>query len=122
MYSSYNVGTDDHSLGEVAVKVNDGEHHVVRLTRSSANATLQVDDYNVQTKNPGGRQRFIFNSQSQIHVGGSWNEVKVRDPARDFLLCIRSFSFQNVIDSRRWTVHLWALLPDLFSTASAFWI
>lgn len=77
MYSSYNVGTDDHSLGEVAVKVNDGEHHVVRLTRSSANATLQVDDYNVQTKNPGGRQRVIFNSQSQIHVGGSWNEVKV---------------------------------------------
>lgn len=77
LYASYNVGTDDHSLGEVAVKVNDGEHHVVRLTRSSANATLQVDDYNVQTKNPGGRQRFIFNSQSQIHVGGSWNEVKV---------------------------------------------
>ena len=77
MYASYNVGTDDHSLGEVAVKVNDGEHHVVRLTRSSANATLQVDDYNVQTKNPSGRQRHIFNSQSQIHVGGMWNDVKV---------------------------------------------
>ena len=77
MYASYNVGADDHSLGEVAVKVNDGEHHVVRFTRSSANATLQIDDFNVQTKNPSGRQKVIFNSQSQIHVGGSWNEVKV---------------------------------------------
>lgn len=45
LYASYNIGTDDHSLGEVAVKVNDGEHHVVRLTRSSANATLQVNLY-----------------------------------------------------------------------------
>lgn len=78
LYASYNVGTDDHTLGEMAVKVNDGEHHVVRLTRSSANATLQVDDYNVQTKNPVGRQRFIFNSQSQIHVGGRWNEAKAQ--------------------------------------------
>lgn len=97
MYASYNVGTDDHSLGEVAVKVNDGEHHVVRLTRSSANATLQVDDYNVQTKNPGGRQRFIFNSQSQIHVGGSWNEVKVRSL---FNFSSKDFPFVNIFKTK----------------------
>ena len=78
MYASYNVGTDHHSLGEVAVKVNAKEHHVVRMTRSSANAILQVDDYNAQTKIPSGRQRHIFNSQSQIHVGGMWNDVKVK--------------------------------------------
>uniref|UniRef100_A0A0P4XQR9 Neurexin-2-beta n=1 Tax=Daphnia magna TaxID=35525 RepID=A0A0P4XQR9_9CRUS len=95
LYSSYNVGTDDHSLGEVAVKVNDGEHHVVRLTRSSANATLQVDDYNVQTKNPGGRQRFIFNSQSQIHVGGSWNEVKSKVD-RPFVGIIAGLVFNGI--------------------------
>ena len=90
LYAVYNMGTEDHSLGELAIKVNDGEHHGVRFTRSSANATLQVDDYNVQTKNPIGRQRFIFNSQSQILVGGKWNEDKVtavsdlRSTARDF--------------------------------------
>nr|CAH0109280.1 unnamed protein product [Daphnia galeata] len=95
LYSSYNVGTDDHSLGEVAVKVNDGEHHVVRLTRSSANATLQVDDYNVQTKNPGGRQRVIFNSQSQIHVGGSWNEVKSKVD-RPFVGIIAGLVFNGI--------------------------
>ena len=77
MIAVYNVGAEDHSLGELAVKINDGEHHVVRFTRSNANATLQVDDYNVQTKNPTGRQKSIFNSQSQIVVGGLWNDASV---------------------------------------------
>ena len=73
------MGTNDHRLGELAIRVNDGEHHVVRFTRASVNATMQVDDYNVQTKNPIGRQRFVrFNSQSQVHVGGRWNKEKVR--------------------------------------------
>ena len=77
MFAVYNIGTEDHSLGEMAVKVNDGQHHVVRFTRSSANATLQVDDFNVQTKNPARNQKRIFNSQSQIIAGGRWNEEQV---------------------------------------------
>jgi len=50
----YNMGTNDHPIGEVGVKVNDNQYHVVRFTRSGANSTLQIDDYSVQTLNPGG--------------------------------------------------------------------
>ena len=79
LHAVYNMGSSDHSLGELAVRVNDGEHHVVRFTRASANATMQVDDYNVQTKNPPGKQRFVrFNSQSQVQVGARWNKEKVK--------------------------------------------
>lgn len=49
MFTVYNVGTQDLPLGEVAVKVNDNNYHIVRFTRTGANATLQIDDYNVQT-------------------------------------------------------------------------
>lgn len=49
VFTVYNVGTQDLPLGEVAVKVNDNNYHIVRFTRTGANATLQIDDYNVQT-------------------------------------------------------------------------
>lgn len=45
----FNVGTHDLPLGEIGVKVNDNNYHVVRFTRNGGNATLQIDDYNVQT-------------------------------------------------------------------------
>jgi leucine-rich repeat transmembrane neuronal protein 1/2 len=50
----YNMGTNDHPIGEIGVKVNDNAYHVVRFTRSGANSTIQVDDYNVQTNHPEG--------------------------------------------------------------------
>ena len=50
----YNMGTDDHPIGELLSKVNDGDYHVVRFVRSGPNATLQIDDYDVQTKHPKG--------------------------------------------------------------------
>jgi len=50
----YNMGTNDHPIGEIGVKVNDNAYHVVRFTRSGANSTIQVDDYNVQTNHPTG--------------------------------------------------------------------
>jgi Laminin G domain len=54
VFMVYNMGTNDHPIGEVGVKVNDNQYHVVRFTRSGANSTLQIDDYSVQTLNPGG--------------------------------------------------------------------
>lgn len=51
----YNLGTDDHPLGEISIKVNDNTYHVVRFKRSGANSTLQVDDYNVQFNYPPGK-------------------------------------------------------------------
>ena len=35
-------------------QVNDGYYHVVKFVRTGANATLQVDEYDVRTKNPKG--------------------------------------------------------------------
>jgi leucine-rich repeat transmembrane neuronal protein 1/2 len=58
----YNMGTNDHPIGEIGVKVNDNAYHVVRFTRSGANSTIQVDDYNVQTNHPEGN-----NLSSHVH-------------------------------------------------------
>ncbi|XP_053703292.1 neurexin-2-like isoform X2 [Synchiropus splendidus] len=96
----FNVGTDDISIDEPAVMVNDGKYHVVRFTRSGGNATLQVDNHPVIERYPPGhydnerlaiarqripyrlgrvvdewlldkgRQLTIFNSQAAIKIGG----------------------------------------------------
>ena len=50
----YNMGTTGHPIGELFEKVNDGKYHVVRFTRDGPNATIQVDNLAVQTKNPIG--------------------------------------------------------------------
>lgn len=73
MFVTYNLGTQDIALGEMNLRVDDGKYHVVRFTRSGANSTLQVDDLQVQTKHPGGRQLTVFNSQSVVQLGGKWN-------------------------------------------------
>ena len=54
------MGTNDHPLGEVGIKVNDNQYHVIRFTRSGANSTLQVDDYNFQSNHPSGEFLFPF--------------------------------------------------------------
>lgn len=54
VFAVYNLGTNDLLLGEISVKVNDNQYHVVRFHRKGHNATLQVDDYNVQTNYPTG--------------------------------------------------------------------
>lgn len=50
----YNVGSHDLPLGEIGTKVNDNSYHIVRFQRFGGNATLQLDDYNVQTVHPQG--------------------------------------------------------------------
>ncbi|XP_035035172.1 neurexin 2a isoform X8 [Hippoglossus stenolepis] len=97
----FNVGTDDITIDEPAVIVNDGKYHVVRFTRSGGNATLQVDNHPVIERYPPGhydnerlaiarqripyrlgrvvdewlldkgRQLTIFNSQAAIKIGGN---------------------------------------------------
>ncbi|CAL8365001.1 unnamed protein product [Lota lota] len=97
----FNVGTDDITIDEPAVVVNDGKYHVVRFTRSGGNATLQVDNQPVIERYPPGnfdnerlaiarqripyrlgrvvdewlldkgRQLTIFNSQAAIKIGGN---------------------------------------------------
>lgn len=62
----YNIGSHDLPLGEIAVKVNDNNYHVVRFTRSGPNATLQLDDYNVQVLFPQGSINLKMNIQKII--------------------------------------------------------
>lgn len=49
------MGTDDITIDEPAVIVNDGKYHVVRFTRSGGNATLQVDNHPVIERYPPGK-------------------------------------------------------------------
>lgn len=74
----YNLGANDHPLGEISLKVNDNAYHVVKFHRTGFNSTLQIDDYNVQTSHPSGPQLQVFNSQSQIQIGGKWSKGKSR--------------------------------------------
>ncbi|XP_071742719.1 neurexin 1 isoform X2 [Lepeophtheirus salmonis] len=71
----YNLGTEDIMISDKNILVNDGNYHVIKFTRSEANSTLQIDDHPTQFKYPIAlrRQLTVFNSQSQIHVGGKWN-------------------------------------------------
>ncbi|XP_066263047.1 neurexin 1 isoform X2 [Euwallacea similis] len=78
VFAVYNLGANDHPLGEISVKVNDNQYHVVKFHRQGFNSTLQVDDYNVQSSSPGGTQLQVFNRQSQIQVGGKWGRSKKR--------------------------------------------
>ncbi|KAJ8973829.1 hypothetical protein NQ317_009474 [Molorchus minor] len=52
VFAVYNLGTGDHPIGDISVKVNDNTYHVVRFHRHGYNSTLQVDDYNVQYSHP----------------------------------------------------------------------
>ncbi|XP_025837261.1 neurexin-3-like [Agrilus planipennis] len=78
VFMVYNLGTHDHPVGEISFKVNDNAYHVVKFRRFGSNATLQVDDYNVQYVAPSGDQLQVFNSQSQIQIGGKWSPGKSR--------------------------------------------
>lgn len=56
----YNIGSHDLPLGEIGVKVNDNNYHVVRFIRTGQNASLQLDDYNVQVLYPQGIKQIII--------------------------------------------------------------
>lgn len=73
----FNVGTNDLPLGDISVKVNDNNYHVVRFVRNGANATLQIDDYNVQTLSPQGihTNTQIFNDTNVILLFGKTKNI-----------------------------------------------
>ena len=52
---TYAVGGLNLSISEPLRLAADGRYHVVRFTRSGANATLQLDDLPTQTRNYSGR-------------------------------------------------------------------
>lgn len=78
----YNLGTEDIDIGELGIPVNDGRYHIVRLTRSGQNSTLQIDNHNVLTRSPsstgpgGQRQMNIFNAHARVEIGGHLNVLR----------------------------------------------
>ncbi|KAG8236177.1 hypothetical protein J437_LFUL013443 [Ladona fulva] len=90
----YNMGTNDHPIGETGVKVNDNAYHVVRFTRTGANSTLQLDNYPVQSHYPSGHQLTTFNGQASIQIGGRWSRTK-RGIERPFMGIIAGLSFNG---------------------------
>lgn len=60
LFMVYNIGSHDLPLGDISVKVNDNNYHVVRFIRNGPNATLQIDDFNVQTLIPQGEKRVVW--------------------------------------------------------------
>ncbi|XP_017847809.1 neurexin-1 isoform X2 [Drosophila busckii] len=73
IFMVYNIGSVDLPLGEIGTKVNDNAYHVVRFSRKGGNATLQLDDYNVQALNPQSHHSTVFNTMSNIQVGGKFS-------------------------------------------------
>lgn len=66
----YNVGSADHLIEDLNVLVNDNNYHMIKFNRSGPNATLQIDNHNIVSRTPVGKQLTIFDAQSTITVGG----------------------------------------------------
>ena len=50
----YNLGLIDQRVGSIEHKLNDNLFHVLRLFRTGANVSLQIDDLPVTEKQPTG--------------------------------------------------------------------
>lgn len=118
------MGTEDHPIENLKVKIDDGRYHMIRFTRSGSNSTLQIDDHPVRIKNPKGmKSQFlwmklptydvfiklsgtrirlyfegqllnVFNSQSKIQIGGKRNAIKGTID-RPFHGVVAGFVFNN---------------------------
>jgi len=53
-FAVYNLGLIDQRVGSIEQKLNDNLFHVLRLLRSGANVSLQVDDLPATQKQPTG--------------------------------------------------------------------
>lgn len=88
IFMVYNIGTRDLPLGEIGTKVNDNTYHVVRFSRRGGNATLQLDDYNVQALTPTGINiyRFFFFSLLSNHI-------------TRYVMLIKMFAFRSSVNN-----------------------
>ncbi|XP_060079524.1 neurexin-3-like [Ylistrum balloti] len=89
----YNMGTDNHPLGQLLRKHNNGKYHVIRFIRSGANATLQINEGPVVLKNPTGEQLSVFNEQARIFIGGYKNSTGIH---RQFVGTIQGLVFNGL--------------------------
>ncbi|KAI1286229.1 Neurexin-1 [Halotydeus destructor] len=95
IFGLYNLGQDDHAVGDPAILVSDSKYHVISFTRSGANATIQVDNYNAIEKRPLGKQRNIFDNQSTLQIGGKRNVLKSDSIELPFVGILAGVLFDN---------------------------
>ena len=98
----YNVGTDDHSITDPRVNVSDNRYHVVRFTRSGANATLQTDHHNPVSRSLSGRKQMaIFDTLAKIQIGSRLGSKTPPSPAaaepNPFQGIISGFTFNGMM-------------------------
>ncbi|XP_033734709.1 LOW QUALITY PROTEIN: neurexin-2-like [Pecten maximus] len=89
----YNMGTDNHPLGQLLRKHNNGKYHVIRFVRSGANATLQINEGPIVPKNPSGEQLSVFNEQARIFIGGYKNNTGIH---RQFVGTLQGLVFNGL--------------------------
>jgi len=101
IFLNYNLGSKDITIGDTRTKVNDGQYHVVRFTRSDINSTLQVDDNPIERRNPQGNKHqsktTVFNDQSVLSIGGRRNTRRSANKvARPFQGIIAGVVYNNL--------------------------
>lgn len=55
IYVVYDMGNNNHPIGDMDRKVNDGNYHVLRFTRIGQNSSIQIDGHPPISKHPPGR-------------------------------------------------------------------
>uniref|UniRef100_A0A183F394 LAM_G_DOMAIN domain-containing protein n=1 Tax=Heligmosomoides polygyrus TaxID=6339 RepID=A0A183F394_HELPZ len=70
----YNLGSREHHLGHFIHKVDDDKKHTIRIHRSEANVTLQVDDRPAIRYRPKGSDELVtLNMQWRVSLGAALN-------------------------------------------------
>uniref|UniRef100_A0A914V1I2 Laminin G domain-containing protein n=1 Tax=Plectus sambesii TaxID=2011161 RepID=A0A914V1I2_9BILA len=78
----YNLGSFDHHVSELSVRVDDGKYHVLRFDRTEANSSLWLDDRPPRLHAPSDeRQLFTLNMQYRVSLGGRPTETDHRRPS-----------------------------------------
>ena len=86
----YNMGQSEIPVGEVYHKLNDGKNHVIRFTRSGANATLQVDKWDRTTKVPVGNVVVSFFCLICLHHKTLLNSAQIKSwSLKSLAQCLR---------------------------------
>jgi len=65
------MGINNHPIGDIDRKVNDGNYHVLRFSRSGQNASIQIDNFPALSKHPPGSSTLSYASHSYMYIAKS---------------------------------------------------
>ncbi|XP_078001036.1 neurexin-3-like [Glandiceps talaboti] len=98
LFVVYNLGGDNHPIGDITMKVNDGKYHVVRFYRNGGNSTLQIDGNPVIKKTVTSDQLRICNAQTFVKLGarGNTGGRSKRELDRSFVGTLQGVNFNGI--------------------------